>query len=214
MADVLPTQVYVVDDDPSIQRALKRALEIAGFAVEIADDALTFARTMQPAGPAVILLDMRMPAITGLEVQRTLLARNVHTPILFISGQSESVEIVEAFRNGASNFLLKPFKLEELTDAVDKAIELDAGRLAASRHFTDVRAHFAVLTPKEQEICLYLLRGYGNKEIGELNGSAAATVKLHRRRVLAKMNVGGLPQLIEAFHGIDLVELQNQQSVS
>jgi FixJ family two-component response regulator len=145
----------------------------------------------------VILLDMRMPQMTGTELQIILRKNGRETPIIFISGESQPTEIIEAMKLGAIDFLLKPFSMESLMTAIENGLKKDRARHNALVQDMDIRQRFGRLTEKEQEICRLMIKGYGNKEIAELNGSAPATVKLHRSRVLDKMGAETLPELIE-----------------
>ena len=138
-----------------------------------------------------------MPEMTGTELQSCLLQSGRETPIIFISGESQPNEIIVAMKQGAIDFLLKPFSMESLVTAIENGLNRDRMRQNNLIRDMDIRQRFNRLTEKEQEICRLMIKGYGNKEIAELNGSAPSTVKLHRSRVLDKMGVETLPELIE-----------------
>ena len=150
-----------------------------------------------PISPAVILLDICMPETNGLSLQNELILQGRNTPIIFISGESQPSEIIEALKKGAVDFLLKPFGLQSLVQAVDLALEKDRAGLNQRIKTKNVQERFASLTDKEREICSWMIKGYGNKEIANLNGSAASTVKLHRSRVLEKMGCVSLAELLD-----------------
>lgn len=189
--------IYLIDDDPSICRSLAFTLSSSNYSVQTFDNPRVFLKDSLPISPAVILLDMRMPEMTGTELQTILRKNGRETPIIFISGESRPTEIIEAMKLGAIDFLLKPFSMESLMTAIENGLNKDRTRHNELVQDMDIRQRFGRLTEKEQEICRLMIKGYGNKEIAELNGSAPATVKLHRSRVLDKMGAETLPELIE-----------------
>jgi two-component system response regulator FixJ len=189
--------IYLIDDDPSICRSLAFTLSSSNYSVQTFDNPRVFLKDSLPISPAVILLDMRMPEMTGTELQTILRKNGRETPIIFISGESQPTEIIEAMKLGAIDFLLKPFSMESLMTAIENGLNKDRTRHNELVQDMDIRQRFGRLTEKEQEICRLMIKGYGNKEIAELNGSAPATVKLHRSRVLDKMGAETLPELIE-----------------
>ena len=188
--------VYLIDDDPSILRSLSFTLTSFKYPVQTFDGPASFLRDSLSISPAVILLDMHMPEMPGTALQQKLKAMGRETPIIFISGESQPVEIIEALKSGAVDFLLKPFGTESLLSAVEKGLAKDRHQQAVLVQGLDFQERFARLTEKEKEICCWMVRGYGNKEIAELNGSAPATVKLHRSRVLEKMGCEILHELM------------------
>ena len=188
--------VYLIDDDPSILRSLSFTLTSCKYSVQTFDGPTSFLRDSLPISPAVILLDMQMPDMPGTALQQKLKAMGRETPIIFISGESQPVEIIEALKSGAMDFLLKPFGLESLLTAIEKGLAKDRHHQAVLVQGLDFQQRFARLTDKEKEICCWMVRGYGNKEIAEINGSAPSTVKLHRSRVLEKMGCEILSELM------------------
>lgn len=189
--------IYLIDDDPSICRSLAFTLSSSHYSVQTFDSPRAFLRDSLPISPAVILLDMRMPEMTGTELQKSLQQSGRETPIIFISGESQPNEIIDAMKQGAIDFLLKPFSMQSLVKAIENGLDKDRVRQNDLVRNMDIRQRFKRLTEKEQEICRLMIKGYGNKEIAEINGSAPATVKLHRSRVYDKMGVETLPELIE-----------------
>ena len=189
--------IYLIDDDPSIRRSLAFSLSSLRYSIQSFENPKAFLRDSLPISPAVILLDNQMPETSGLSLQNELIGQARSTPIIFISGESQPAEIIEALKKGAFDFLLKPFGLIELVHAIDLALEKDKKGLDQRIKTNKVRQVFSSLTEKEREICGWMIKGFGNKEIANLNGSAASTVKLHRSRVLEKMGCSSLSQLLE-----------------
>jgi FixJ family two-component response regulator len=189
--------VYLIDDDPSIRRSLAFSLSSERYSIQTFDSPASFLRDALPITPAVILLDIRMPEMSGLTLQIEMKRKGRETPIIFISGESQPSEIIEAMKQGAVDFLLKPFGLETLLLAVDMALQKDKVQQAQKTSALNVQERFMRLTEKEREVCRWMVKGYGNKEIANINGSAPATVKLHRSRVLEKMGCASLPELLQ-----------------
>jgi two-component system, LuxR family, response regulator FixJ len=189
--------VYLIDDDPSIRRSLAFSLSSIRYSIQTFDSPASFLRDALPITPAVILLDIRMPEMTGLALQHEMKLKGRETPIVFISGESQPTEIIEAMKQGAVDFLLKPFGLDVLLKAIDLALQKDKLQQTKKTNALNIQDRFMRLTDKEREVCRWMIKGYGNKDIANLNGSAPATVKLHRSRVLEKMGCSSLPELIE-----------------
>lgn len=189
--------IYLIDDDPSVRRSLAFSLSSVRYSIQTFDSPDAFLRDALPITPAVIVLDIRMPQTNGLSLQTYLKQDGRETPIIFISGDSQPTEIIEAMKKGALDFLIKPFGLDTLVKAVDLALQKDRQRLKQKISEMKIHDRFMRLTDKEREICRWMIKGYGNKEIANINGSAASTVKLHRSRVLEKMGCSSLPELLE-----------------
>lgn len=197
--------IYLIDDDASIRRALTGTLERLGYTLSVYEAPDEFLKNAVPISPSVILLDMRMPGRSGVEVQAELLANKWRTPIIFISGESLPAQIVRAMKQGAADFLLKPFSMESLLRAVDSGLAKDAEQHAILLRSLNIQQRYALLTPREKEVCTDIISGRSNKEIAEMSGSAAATIKLHRARVLNKMQAKSLSDLIAMFDGTGLL---------
>ena len=187
--------IYLIDDDPSIRRSLAFSLSSLRYSIQSFENPKAFLKDSLSISPAVILLDNRMPETSGLSLQNELIHQGRVTPIIFISGESHPPEIIEALKKGAVDFLLKPFGLHALVQAIDLALEKDKTGLDQRMKIEKARQRFSSLTDKEREICGWMIKGFGNKEIANLNGSAASTVKLHRSRVLEKMGCTSLSEL-------------------
>jgi FixJ family two-component response regulator len=145
------------------------------------------------------------PGKSGVEAQAELIANKWRTPIIFISGESLPDQIIRAMKQGAADFLLKPFSMESLLRAVDSGLAKDTEQHAELLHALNIQQRYEQLTPREKEICSEIVSGRSNKEIAELSRSAAATVKLHRARVLSKMRAKSLSDLIAMFEGTNLL---------
>lgn len=189
--------IYLIDDDPSIRRSLAFSLSSLRYSIQSFENPKAFLKDSLSISPAVILLDNRMPETSGLSLQNESIHQGRVTPIIFISGESHPPEIIEALKKGAVDFLLKPFGLHALVQAIDLALEKDKTGLDQRMKIEKARQRFSSLTDKEREICGWMIKGFGNKEIANLNGSAASTVKLHRSRVLEKMGCTSLSELLD-----------------
>jgi len=196
--------VIVIDDDTSVRRSLCTMLERAGYAVSLYDCADAFLANPVVPTPAVILLDMRMPGTTGVGLQSQLktLAKNV--PVIFVSGDSRPEEIIAAMKQGAIDFLLKPFTAQAMMDVIQRAMRISEIALVEADKNLQVSERLQKLTPREMEVCHWMVRGYSNQQIATIDGGAPATIKLHRARVMDKMAATTLPELIDMLIGIDI----------
>jgi FixJ family two-component response regulator len=200
--------VYLVDDDESMRTSLTRMLREVGYMVEEHPTALTFLEKSIPVSPAVILLDMQMPDLTGLDLQEKLLKLGRKTPIVFISGQSHPHQIVKGLKKGALDFLFKPFNLEDLLQAVAQAIDFDRRQLKRVSRDVETKKDYANLTPREKEVCTWLVQGLLNKDIAVKLGTTDATIKVHKARVMDKMHVDSVQILVKKFLESDLGDLE------
>ena len=196
--------IYLVDDDASIRSALASTLERQGYSVTPYASAAEFLQNATPVSPAVIVLDMRMPGQSGAELQADLSRHGWTTPIIFVSGESLPAQIVQAMKQGASDFLLKPFSMQELLTAVDRALAQDRTTHSVLIKARAVEKLYLTLTPREREVFEAIIAGKTNKQVAAEDGSAAATIKLHRARVLSKMQVDSVAELIALTSEIDI----------
>jgi len=196
--------IYLIDDDESMRKSLARMLRELGYLVEDYASAAVFFEKSIPIAPAVILLDMQMPDMTGLELQEQLVKLGWKTPIVFVSGQSHPHQIVEGLKKGAVDFLFKPFNLEELLKAVSDAIDFDSRQLKRVSLDVETRREYESLTPREREVCGWLVEGLQNKDIAVKLGTTDATIKVHKARVMSKMNVDSLQALVKKYLESDL----------
>ena len=196
--------IYLIDDDESMRTSLARMLGEVGYQVQEYASATDFLEKSLPLAPAVILLDMQMPDVTGLDLQKQLVGLGRKTPIVFISGQSHPHQIVQALKNGAIDFLFKPFNLEELLQAINEALKFDQRQLKSFTKEVETKKNYALLTPREKEVSALLVKGFLNKEIAQQLGISKATIKVHKARVIEKMQVTSMQDLVKKYLEADL----------
>ncbi|HET9598984.1 MAG TPA: response regulator [Anaeromyxobacteraceae bacterium] len=187
--------VVVVDDDDGFRASTVRFLRSVGYDVESYAAPEELLSQPPSGGPTCILLDLRMPGMSGLEAQHALMLRQDRHPIVFMSGHADAAVSIQAMKRGAVDFLLKPFEEQAVLDAIDRALRQDAHALAASTAQQEARARLARLTAREHQVCEYLMQGMLNKQIAAALGIAESTVKVHRSRMMEKLGVGSLVAL-------------------
>jgi FixJ family two-component response regulator len=196
--------VYLVDDNADIRFHLKGLLINKGYNVHEFDGAQAFLDGyVQLERPCVLVLDMRMPKLSGLDLQNHLKHQNIFIPIIFISGESQQQEIINAMKGGAIEFLWKPFKSDDLLEAIQRGINLDTANSNLIQRKSKLYALQSTLTPQENKNFLLMLKGLGNKDLGKELGIFSDTVKKHRAQVLDKMQVPKLPELLTLWQGIE-----------
>jgi FixJ family two-component response regulator len=188
--------VFVIDDDESIREALKSLLRSVGLRVELFGAASEFLKSKLPDAPSCLVLDVRLPGVSGLDFQTELAKANVHIPIIFITGHGDIPMTVRAMKAGAVEFLTKPFRDQELLDSVGIALERDRARREQDSTVQDVKVHFESLTPREQEVMGFVTAGLMNKQIAAKLGVSEITVKVHRGNVMRKMGARSLADLV------------------
>lgn len=188
--------IFVVDDDPSLRKSLTRALTSSGYAVEAFASARDFLAREPFRGPCCVVLDVRMPGLTGIELQETLAGTGRRMPIVFITGHGDISMSVKAMKDGAADFLTKPFDLEQLLDAVSRAVTKHVRDLGDEGRVAGVRERVAQLTPRELEVFALVVTGMLNKQIAGALGIVEKTVKVHRARVMEKMQAGSVAELV------------------
>jgi FixJ family two-component response regulator len=208
----LPGHIYIVDDDAAMCQALSFALTSAGHSVHAFRSPEPLLSLGPLPGPAVILLDMRLHEQSGVQVHAQLQARGQHTPVVFMSGQSQPHEIVQSFRQGALHFLLKPFSTADLLAVLQEALQHDQVRQAREVQTQRFMTLLQRLTPREREVCRLMLKGYPNRDIAAAHGTVAGTVKLQRASVMEKLQVGTMAGLAALFEGEDLDRLLGPQA--
>ena len=191
--------IYLIDDDDAIRRSLSRMLADVGYDVFDYNSATSFLSNSRVVSPAVILLDMQMPDLSGLELLDCLEKNGSTTPIIFLSGQSHPQQIVKGLKKGALDFLFKPFNLEELLNAIQTALEYDRKQFKRILKTSEIKQNFLLLTPREKEVFFLLVSGLMNKEIAQQLGTIDATIKVHKARVMEKMRAGSVQDLVR-FH--------------
>jgi len=188
--------VFVVDDDPSVRSSLKFLLSTVGLQVESFDSADTFLHKKRPDVPSCLVLDVRLPGLSGLDFQRELAARNIRIPIVFLTGHGDIPMSVRAMKAGAVEFLTKPFRDQDLLDAVRIALERDRARREQEKEVTGLQQRLDSLTFREQQVVSMLVSGMLNKQIAGQLGTAESTVKVQRSRAMEKMHAQSLVDLV------------------
>jgi FixJ family two-component response regulator len=194
MADANST-VLVVDDDPTLRESVGRLLRSLGLEAQLFASIADFLNSDPPDGPACLVLDVRLPGKSGLDLQRELAAANRELPIIFITGHGDIPMTVQAMKGGAIEFLTKPFRDQELLDAIQLGLSRDRDRRENEKALATLRERFASLSPRERDIMIQVARGRLSKQIAGDIGIAEATVKVHRSRVMRKMKTRSLPEL-------------------
>jgi RNA polymerase sigma factor (sigma-70 family) len=188
--------VFVVDDDPSVRSSLKFLLSTVGLQVESFDSADAFLHKKPPDTPSCLVLDVRLPGLSGLDFQLELAARNAHIPIIFLTGHADIPMSVRAMKAGAVEFLTKPFRDQDLLDAVRIALDRDRARREQDKEVIILQRRFDSLTSREQEVISMVVSGMLNKQIADQLGTAESTVKVQRSRAIEKMHAESLVDLI------------------
>ena len=196
--------IYLIDDDESMRISLSRMLRELGYLVDDYASAQAFLEKSVPVAPAVILLDMQMPDTDGLDLQEKLLKLGRKTPIIFVSGQSHPHQIVRGLKKGALDFLFKHFNLEELLQSVADAIDFDGRQLKRVSLDVETKRDYENLTPREREVCAWLVKGLLNKDIAVKLGTTDATIKVHKARVMDKMHADSVQTLVKKYLESDL----------
>jgi len=194
--------VFVVDDDPSVRSSLKFLLSTVGLQAETFESADSFLRRKAPDTPSCLVLDVRLPGLSGLDFQRELAARNVCIPIVFLTGHGDIPMSVRAMKAGAVEFLTKPFRDQDLLDAVRVALDRDRARRKHDKEVADLRQRFDSLTAREQEVVTMVVGGMLNKQIAAELGTAESTVKVQRSRAMEKMQAASLAELIKMIEKV------------
>jgi FixJ family two-component response regulator len=188
--------VFVIDDDVSVRRALINLFESVGLKVDAFGSAAELMKTRLPEVASCLVLDIRLPGLSGLDLQAELLKANVHIPIIFITGHGDIPMTVRAMKGGAVDFLTKPFRDQDLLDAVRTAIERDRKRRYVEKTVASLQALFETLSPREREVLSFVAAGLMNKQIAAELGLAEITVKIYRGHIMKKMRAKSLAELI------------------
>jgi FixJ family two-component response regulator len=188
--------VFVVDDNPSVRTALKRLFSSVGMQCETYPSAQEFLQRNRPDVPTCLVLDVRLPGLSGLDLQSHLAEANYRIPIIFITGHGEVPMSVRAMKAGAVEFLTKPFHDQELLDAVLQALQRDRTARQTRAYLATLRRRWESLTPREHEVLALVVAGRLNKQIGAELGTSEKTIKVHRHQVMLKMQAQSLAQLV------------------
>jgi len=196
--------VFVVDDDPSVRRAIKRLVKSVGLQVELFGSAQEFLRSERPNAPSCLVLDIRLPGISGLDLQRELPAANIHIPIIFITAHGDIPMTVRAMKAGAVEFLTKPFRDQDLLDAIHFALERDYSRRLQEAEVAKLRDRYELLTPREREVLPLVVSGLPSKQIADAIGATEATVKVHRSQLMRKMGANSVADLVRMAEKMEI----------
>jgi FixJ family two-component response regulator len=191
-----PGVVHVVDDDRAFRTAIGRVLTAAGHRPRLYASASEYLASQDSDGPACLIVDLRMPGATGLDLQAALAAREDSHPVIFLSGHGDVPSTVRAMRNGALDFLTKPVPTVVLLEAIRVALARDVERKARLTHLAEIKRRYASLTPRERQVMSGVVAGRLNKQICYALHSAERTVKTHRARVMEKMSVNSVAELV------------------
>ncbi len=192
----MPQTVFVVDDDDAVRNSLRMLLKSAGVHAEAFASAQEFLLTYEVSHPGCLVLDVRMPGMSGLEMQHELNLRGAAIPVIFITGHGDIPMAVEAMQHGAFDFLQKPFRDQELLDRVQRALIRDTEYRARLRHTDRIRERLASLSPREREVLDLVTQGKANKMVAGDLGVSQRTVEIHRAHVMQKMEAGSLAELV------------------
>jgi FixJ family two-component response regulator len=202
--------VIVVDDDPGIRESVESLLRSVGLQVRALASVPEFLEKGRPEGPACLVLDVRLPGRSGLDFQRELAAANIHVPIIFITGYGDIPMTVQAIKGGAIEFLTKPFRDQDLLDAIQLGLARDRAWLESENAIAALRARFETLTPREREVMALVVTGRLNKQIAYEIGISEITVKVHRGQVMRKMEAASLPDLARMADRLNITTEKSQ----
>ncbi len=206
--------VFVVDDDSSIREAIKNLISLEGLRVEAFGTAQEFLRSERPDAPGCVVLDVELPGLSGLDLQSELAAHGIKLPIIFITGYGDVPMSVRAMKAGALEFLTKPFRDQDLLNAIYQALERDRAQREHSREITELRERFEALTSREREVMSLVVAGWLNKQIGFELEISEITVKIHRGRVMNKMGAQSLAELVRMTERLEIPKAKDQSAKS
>ena len=203
-----PTQptVIIIDDDPGVRESISSLIRSIGFQAKALSSVDEFRKSGRPNGPACLVLDVRLPGQSGLELQRELAASHIQLPIVFITGHGDIPMSVQAMKGGAVEFLTKPFRDQDLLDAIQVGLARDEARLDDEKSMSALRTRFETLTAREREVMVRVVTGRLNKQIAGDLGISEITVKVHRGQVMRKMKASSLPDLARMADKLKLSE--------
>jgi FixJ family two-component response regulator len=196
--------VFVVDDDPRVRESLSSLLRSVGLQVRVFASTLEFLQEKRSPHPSCLVLDVRLPGVSGIDFQADLSRRNVHIPIIFMTGHGDIPMTVRAMKAGAVEFLTKPFRDQDMLDAVQLALDRDRSRIESEAASSGLMSSFETLTPREREIMALVVSGLMNKQVAGKIGLSEITVKVHRGRIMRKMGAKSLADLVRMAEALGI----------
>ena len=196
--------VFIIDDDPLYRTSTERLVRSIGFSVQSFESARDFLSSRRPNVPSCLILDVRLPGLSGLDLQRELAEAGLHIPIIFVTGHGDIPMSVQAMKAGAVEFLTKPFRDQALLDAIGHAIGRDQAARQQHARNADLRRHYGSLKPREREVFRCVVSGMLNKQIADEIGATERTVKFHRGHIMQKMQVKSLAELVRMAEALGI----------
>lgn len=204
--------VFVVDDDLSVRQALASLIGSVGLRSETFASAQEFLQYERPDAAACLVLDVRLPGLSGLDLQAELAKTRKRIPIVFITGHGDIPMTVRAMKAGATEFLLKPFRDQELLDAIRQGLDRDQATRRQRAEVAEIKRDYDLLTSRERQVLLLIAKGLLNKEVAASLGITEITIKVHRRHIMQKMKVRSFPQLVRTFEKLAVTGLAEERT--